>query len=60
MPDEAGNSLLQAGNIKVGFVTCRIREKANVPQCYGCLEFGHLASIVREWTEKQRFGNVEN
>lgn len=35
------NKLTKAGRVKIGWVSCRIRERVVVPRCYRCLEFGH-------------------
>lgn len=36
-------ALLEAKNIKIGWVICRIRERPKLKKCYRCLEYGHLA-----------------
>lgn len=35
--------LLSEGHLKVGWVSCRVREKLAVTRCFKCLGFGHVA-----------------
>nr|XP_044248552.1 uncharacterized protein LOC123002450 [Drosophila takahashii] len=35
--------LLAEGRVKVGWSSCRVRERASERRCYKCLEFGHIA-----------------
>lgn len=43
LPVLLARQLLGAQKIKIGWVVCRIREKANLKKCYRCFEFGHVA-----------------
>ena len=36
--------LLEKGHLKVGWVSCRVRERLEVARCYKCLGFGHVAN----------------
>ncbi|XP_035740255.1 uncharacterized protein LOC118449594 [Vespa mandarinia] len=39
--EEAAAMLLKAGRVLVGFVSCRVRRRAEVGRCYRCLNYGH-------------------
>ena len=36
--------LLKATHIKIGWVSCRVRQKMKINRCYRCLGFGHMAA----------------
>lgn len=38
------NVMIQAKTIKIGWISCRVRERVSVPRCYNCLDFGHKAT----------------
>lgn len=38
------DTLLKKGRLKVGWVSCRVREKLVPPRCFRCLGFGHVAN----------------
>ena len=40
-------TLLKATHIKIGWVSCRVRKKTELIQCYRCLGFGHMAAKCR-------------
>lgn len=35
--------LISTGKIKIGWVSCRVRERVNVTRCFRCCGFGHVA-----------------
>lgn len=40
--DETGaKALLRMARIKIGWVSCRIRRRVDVPRCFKCLDYGH-------------------
>lgn len=39
--------LLTAQHIKVGWVSCRVRERVQVPRCFRCLNYGHHANTCK-------------
>ena len=39
--------LLKATHIKIGWVSCRVRQKMEVNRCYRCLGFGHMTANYR-------------
>lgn len=43
LPTKHARKLLQVGKLKVGWVRCRIWEKATLTRSYRCLEFDHVA-----------------
>ncbi|XP_033250738.1 uncharacterized protein LOC117189778 [Drosophila miranda] len=43
LPPVQARALLMVGKLKVGWTSCRIRERTAQRRCYRCLEFGHLA-----------------
>lgn len=40
-PAQYADTLVRMGRIRIGWVTCRVREKAEVIKCYMCMGFGH-------------------
>ncbi|XP_033222480.1 uncharacterized protein LOC117176348 [Belonocnema kinseyi] len=46
--ETAANKLDKAGHVRIGWVNCRVRIKAQVPRCYRCHGYGHIAVICRE------------
>lgn len=47
LQEEGLSKLLDAGRIKVGWVSCRIREAIKVVRCFRCLDYGHLARACK-------------
>lgn len=47
LPMQAARKLLDAGKIRVGWTSCRIREKISPTQCYKCMHFGHIAQTCK-------------
>ncbi|CAH1170772.1 unnamed protein product [Phaedon cochleariae] len=41
LPELAARNLATKGNIKIGWTSCKIRERITLTRCYRCLEFGH-------------------
>lgn len=41
-------TLIRMGRIKIGWLSCRVREREEVKTCYRCLEAGHEAAACRE------------
>lgn len=35
--------ILDSGRLRIGWVSCRVRERVDVRKCYRCWGFGHLA-----------------
>ena len=52
LPTERARKLLEAGRIKIGWVLCRIREKATITKCFKCLEFGHVAKYCKSEVDR--------
>ena len=46
--------LLKGAHIKIGWVSCRVRRKKEVNQCFGCLGFGHIMADCRA-PDRSRF-----
>ena len=44
MCDKTASELLKIGNIKIGWVSCRMRKRAVVLKCYKCFDYGHTQS----------------
>lgn len=44
MEAQAVKKILDAGRILIGFVSCRVREGAEVQRCFRCLGYGHHAA----------------
>ena len=53
LPVIEARKLLEAEKIKVGWVVCRIRERASLRKCFRCFEYGHMARAC-ENTEDRR------
>ena len=47
MEEARALKLLKAANIKIGWVSCRVRRKTEVKRCYRCLGFAHMAADCR-------------
>ncbi|XP_053966117.1 uncharacterized protein LOC128868263 [Anastrepha ludens] len=43
LPPASAQKLISLSKIRIGWVYCRIREKAAITRCYKCHDFGHLA-----------------
>ena len=54
LPAESAKKLLDASRIKIGWVVCRIRERAKITKCFKCLEFGHLAKFCRNGVDRSK------
>lgn len=44
---KGADRLLKAQHIKIGWVSCRVRQRATVSKCYRCLGYGHLAGTCK-------------
>lgn len=42
--EEVADEILEKGNVKIGWLKCRVRERVHIPRCYKCQELGHLKS----------------
>lgn len=42
--EELAARLIRTGHLKVGWVSCRVRKKAEATKCYRCHGYGHLAA----------------
>ena len=42
-PQADAEALQQVGKIKIGWISCRIRKRVEVPRCFKCLGYGHTA-----------------
>lgn len=40
--------LMSEGRLRVGWVSCRMEDYAEAPQCFKCFGFGHLARWCKE------------
>lgn len=43
LPANLAKKAVENGRLRIGWVNCNIREKADVRKCYRCWAFGHLA-----------------
>nr|XP_041633340.1 uncharacterized protein LOC121503188 [Drosophila kikkawai] len=43
LPVPLCKAVLQRGEVRIGWSTCRIRERSGPPRCFRCLETGHIA-----------------
>uniref|UniRef100_W8B8E6 Putative 50 kDa protein in type I retrotransposable element R1DM n=1 Tax=Ceratitis capitata TaxID=7213 RepID=W8B8E6_CERCA len=43
LPVRDAQSLVETGRIRIGWVSCRVREVTHPTRCYRCLEFGHMS-----------------
>lgn len=41
--ERSAHRLIDRGKIKIGWVLCRVRERAMVTRCYKCFGYGHVA-----------------
>lgn len=48
VPEAAARSLLMAGKLRVEYVFARVRKRVEIPKCYKCLGFGHVAAKCKE------------
>lgn len=48
MPAKVADALLEAGDIKIGWYRCRVKEKIDIIRCYNCLHLGHHSDICKE------------
>ncbi|CAB0043928.1 unnamed protein product [Trichogramma brassicae] len=44
LPDELAAEALKLGHLRVGWVSCRVRERAEASRCFRCWEFNHVAA----------------
>ncbi|CAB0040763.1 unnamed protein product [Trichogramma brassicae] len=44
LPDELAAKAIKLGHLRVGWVSCRVRERAEASRCFRCWEFDHLAT----------------
>uniref|UniRef100_A0ABD2W898 CCHC-type domain-containing protein n=1 Tax=Trichogramma kaykai TaxID=54128 RepID=A0ABD2W898_9HYME len=44
LPDELAAKALKLGRLRVGWVSCRVRERAEASRCFRCWEFDHVAA----------------
>ncbi|CAB0031184.1 unnamed protein product [Trichogramma brassicae] len=44
LPDELAAETLKLGYLRVGWVSCRVRERAEASRCFRCWEFDHVAA----------------
>lgn len=47
LTERAANELLMREHIKVGLVSCRVKERFTVSRCYRCLNYGHIAKSCK-------------
>lgn len=45
--DKAARELIRNGQIKIGWVICRIRERIEVSKCYRCQQWGHIRATCQ-------------
>lgn len=41
VPKRLGERLLRDGNIRIGWTSCRVKERVNIDRCLNCLRVGH-------------------
>jgi Zinc knuckle len=44
LPVAVANKVLAAGDLKVGWADCRLRQSKEPTKCFKCLEYGHVSS----------------
>ncbi|CAB0044001.1 unnamed protein product [Trichogramma brassicae] len=44
LPDELAAEALKLGHLRVGWVSCRVRERAEASRCFRCWDFDHVAA----------------
>uniref|UniRef100_A0ABD2WN04 CCHC-type domain-containing protein n=1 Tax=Trichogramma kaykai TaxID=54128 RepID=A0ABD2WN04_9HYME len=44
LPDELAAKAIRLGHLRVGWVSCRVRERAEASRCFRCWEFDHVAA----------------
>ncbi|CAB0030696.1 unnamed protein product [Trichogramma brassicae] len=44
LPDELAAKALKRGHLRVGWVSCRVRERAETSRCFRCWELNHIAA----------------
>lgn len=54
MPAKAAETLIQEGDIKIGWTRCRVKPKIDIVRCYNCLHMGHHSDICREEKKERR------
>ena len=52
--DKAANELLEVGRIKVGWVSCRVLQRATVVKCYKCFNYGHTQANCKGPDRRQQ------
>lgn len=55
LPHQTAMALVEAGRLRVGWTSCRVREKLAPLRCYKCMAFGHTAlkcNSKEDWRNK--------
>ncbi|XP_068141517.1 uncharacterized protein [Drosophila tropicalis] len=52
LPSVVAESILKAGNLKIGFSVFRIHKNTSTVRCYRCLAFGHVAARSSDTVHK--------
>ncbi|XP_035725552.1 uncharacterized protein LOC118443139 [Vespa mandarinia] len=45
--EEAAAQHLMAGRVLIGFISCRVRRRAEVGRCFRCLDYGHYSASCK-------------
>lgn len=48
VPRSLGERLIQVGALRIGWTSCRVKEKINIDRCINCLQVGHHSSKCKE------------
>lgn len=54
LPTAASDKLSRAGQLRVGWVVCRVREIIRPLKCFRCWQYGHLSKDCRSETDRSR------
>lgn len=48
VPRSLGDRLVQIGALRIGWTSCRVKEKINIDRCINCLQISHHSSKCKE------------
>lgn len=54
LPKRSGEALIRERTIKIGWLSCRITAKVNIPFCSNCLRLGHVEAACEEAKEADK------
>ena len=55
IPNTIAGKVLEVGKVRIGWVSCRIREKIQIIRCFKCHGFGHLSWNCRSGADRSKF-----